>query len=140
MSLLTKSSPLPPLPANLGDLLIVENVRPNMPLDHGVVTVQFEAPSGRGAEYPLDRLSLRVFGAANGYLTVRGSLGSNLAGMPQESRDTLNVTFPIDLLRPLLAGLEQAGGVLALHEKQVERAATLRGELSEALRNGWRWF
>ena len=140
MSLLTKPSSLPPLPAKLSDALVVENTQPNMTRNHGVISIRFDAPSGRGSEYPRDHFSLRVFGAANGYLTVAGSLSSNVVGMPSECTDRMRVTFPIDLLRPLLLGLEDAGRHLARHEQEVERGAAVRGALSAATHNGWRWF
>jgi len=118
----------------------VELTRPFATKDHGVVSARYEAASARGPEFDPDRFALHLLGHANGYLTLRGAAGSTLAGRPAPSADRFDFTLPVDLIRPLLIALERGAALLSTHQKEVERALALRGDIPPEQRNGWRWF
>lgn len=139
-SLFKKSGALPPLPTKLDEVLSVENYRASTRTDHATISVRYEAPSGRGGEFPVDRFSLSVHGGDNGFVTLRGGCPSLLPGIPSGSTDRLDLTLPIDMLLPLLIGIERAAQMLVPHEREAERALARRGDISEQLAHGWSWF
>ncbi len=127
---------LPALPPKFDQTCSVTNTARSI-FDHGFVRVTYEGPSQRGREFPDERVSIGMLGHSHGYITLRPSFFSGRPGVPPDTRSDCEITLPVDLLRPFIAALELGAAELIKHEREYEKAAIERGELT-ATASGWR--